>query len=105
MALKFALYFTNKDNQLKFAKMTTILPVNKYALDDDYFKFAKNNDLQTQARIISANQLNNLQIPLKNIRNKKELNTISSNYIQEILINNQDIKDALDNFANDWEKL
>ena len=105
MALKFALYFTNKDNQLKFAKMTTILPVNKYALDDDYFKFAKNNDLQTQARIISANQLNNLQIPLKNIRNKKELNTISSNYIQEILINNQDVKDALDNFANDWEKL
>ena len=105
LALKFALYFTNKDNQLKFAKMTTILPVNKNALEDDYFKYAKDNDLQSQARIISANQLNNLQIPLKNIRNKKELNTISSNYIQEILINNQDIKDVLDNFANDWEKL
>ena len=37
--------------------------------------------------------------------NKKELNTISSNYIQEILINDADIEITLEKFANDWEKL
>ena len=36
-ALKFALYFTNEKNQLHFAKLTTILPVNKNALKSDYF--------------------------------------------------------------------
>ena len=105
VALKFALYFTNKKNQLEFAKMTTILPVNKYALEDDYFKYSNESDIQSQARIISAKQLNYLQLPLQNIKNKKELNTISANYIQEILINNRNIKESLDDFSQDWSKL
>lgn len=104
-AVEFALYFTNKTNQLEFAKLTTILPVNKYALKDNYFKLTKTNDIQEKARIISANQLNSLQKPIPNIKNKKELNTLSSNYVQEILIKNKDIKETLDKFALDWENL
>lgn len=103
-ALKFALYFTNEKNQLKLAKMTTILPSNKKALEDDYFKIA-DESLQSKARIISSKQLENLQKPLKNIKNKKELNTLSSNYIQDMLINNVNIEKTLDNFAKDWQKL
>ncbi len=104
-AVDFALYLTNKQNQLEFAKLTTILPVNSKALKDDYFTVQDNSDLQTQARIISANQLNKLQPPLKNIKNKKELNTMSANYVQQILINNTDIKTTLDEFALNWQKL
>lgn len=104
-AIDFALYFTNKANQLEFAKLTTILPVNKEALNDNYFKSIKTNNIQEKARIISANQLNNLQKPITNIKNKKELNTLSANYIQEILIRNKDIKETLDKFAQDWQNL
>ena len=104
-ALKFALYFTNTENQLEFAKLTPILPANKYTLENNYFKNTDNNDLESKARTTSANQLNNLQKPLMNIKNKKELNTLSANYIQEILINNADIKTTLEKFAQDWEKL
>ena len=104
-ALEFALYFTNKTNQLEFAKMTPILPVNKEALKDEYFQQAENNDLSAQARIISANQLNNLQPPLAAIKNKKELNTICANHIQNILINNAPIKATLDKFSEEWQKL
>ena len=104
-ALNFALFFTNEYNQLELAKITTILPTNKYALNNEYFSTYTSNDIQTKARIISAKQLNNLQKPLKNIKNKKELNTLSANYIQEILINNADIKKSLDEFAKNWEKL
>lgn len=104
-ALKFALYLTNESNQLEFAKLTTILPVNKKTLNNNYFKQAETNDIQAKARIISAQQLNNLQKPIGNTKNKKELNTLSANYIQEILINNADIKETLDKFANDWRKL
>ena len=84
--------------------MTTILPTNKYALENDYF-IANENNLQSKARIISAKQLNKLQPPLKNIKNKKELNTLSANYIQEILINSADIEKTLEKFADDWQKL
>ena len=105
IALDFALYFTNEINQLEFAKMTTILPTNKNALENDYFKNTKDNDIQAQARIISATQLNYLQEPLKNTKNKKELNTLSDNYIQDILINNANIDETLNKFAQDWKKL
>lgn len=104
-ALLFALFFTNKTNQLEFAKLTTILPVNKETLNDRYFKSANINNIEETARIISANQLNNLQEPIQNIKNKKELNTLSANYIQEILIRNKDIKETLDKFSDDWSKL
>ncbi len=104
-ALKFALFLTNKENQLDFAKLTPILPVNKEALEDDYFKAGSNDDLQIQARKISADQLNYLQPPLKNIKNKKELNTLSANYIQEIIIKDAPVKETLDKFARDWNKL
>ncbi len=104
-ALKFALFFTNEENQLKFAKLTTILPVNKFALQNSYFSENKENDLQSQARIISAKQLSNLQPPVKNVKNKKDLNVLSSDCIQNILLNNSDIKSTLDNFSQDWQKL
>lgn len=105
IALDFAIYFTNKANQLELAKMTTILPVNKDALNDDYFKFSKSANIQDTARIISAKQLYNIQTPILNTQKKKELNTLSANYIQEILINNKDIKYSLDKFSEDWQKL
>lgn len=104
-AIKFALYFTNYENQLEFAKQTTIIPVNKQTLQNEYFKKSKENDIESQARIISAKQLENLQMPIQNIKNKKELNTLSSNYIQEILINNANIEETLNKFAQDWKKL
>lgn len=105
IALDFALYFTNKTNQLDFAKKTTILPVNKDSLKDEYFTYSTENNLKSKARIISAKQLLNIQEPIKNIKNKKELNTLSANYIQDILINNNDTKKTLDKFANDWKTI
>ena len=55
--------------------------------------------------MISAKQLQNIQKQIVNIKNKKGLNNLSSNYLQQILINNSDIKETLDKFALDWQKL
>ena len=104
-ALDFAIYFTNKANQLELAKMTTVLPVNKDALNDNYFKFSKSTNIQDIARILSAKQLYNIQPSISNTNKKKDLNTLSANYIQEILINNKNIKYSLDKFSEDWQKL
>ncbi len=103
-ALKFALYFTNKQNQLEFSKLTSVLPVNQDTLKDDYFIKNIEGDIQTQARIISATQLNKLQPQLK-YRNKKELNILSSDCIGQILINNANIKESLEKFYTSWVKL
>ncbi len=102
-ALKFILFFTNKANQTELTKLTTILPANKEALDLIFNKSITN--IEDKAIIQSAKQLNKLQPPISNVKNKKELNTLSSNYIQEILIKNGSVKDTLDKFSEDWSKL
>ena len=104
-ALKFALYFTNEENQLEFSKLTGVLPTNINSLKNSYFTHLNNDTLEEKARIICSKQLTNIQPSIKNIKNKKELNTLSANYVQEILIRDKDIKTTLDEFAQDWQKL
>jgi len=104
-ALKFAIFLTNKKNQIEFAKLTTILPVNVEALEDEYFKNIYLNDMQSKARVISAEQLKKIHVFSNDIKNKKELSVISSKYNKEIFINNKNIKDVLDKFSEDWKKL
>ena len=104
-ALKFALYFTNEENQIEFSKLTGVLPTNINSLKNSYFTHLNNDTLEEKARIICSKQLTNIQPSIKNIKNKKELNTLSANYVQEILIRDKDIKTTLDEFAQNWQKL
>lgn len=104
-ALKFALYLTNKENQLEFAKLTTILPVNQEALNDQYFKNYSDSDVISKARCISAKQLNNLNDPLPASRNQKEIITLMSTSIQEIMLSKDSTESVLKNTAKLWKDL
>ena len=104
-ALKFALYFTNEENQIEFSKLTGVLPTNINALKHPYFQISQNDTAEEKARIICAKQLENVQQTIITTKNKKELNTLSANYIQEILIKKNEIKTTRDKFAEDWKKL
>ncbi len=86
LALEFALLLTNKQNQLKLAKLTNVLPANKYALEDEYFKNCS-DDLVEKARCISANQLDNLQKEGFGDENKKTINEYVNRTLEEILLN------------------
>lgn len=55
-AAKFAHFVTNSQNQLRFAKLVTILPSTTEALEDDYF-INGDGSLTDQARIYSAQQI------------------------------------------------
>ena len=68
-ALKFAKYLTNEQNQLEFSKLTSVLPANKYALENDYFK--KDGTKEELARKISASQISENSASLLNFKNKK----------------------------------
>ena len=83
-ALKFALFLTNKNNQVELAKLTTILPVNNESLKDPYFNQYNNNDTISKARYLSAQQLNNLQKQVKFKNNRKEIITNKLYYQKQI---------------------
>ncbi len=104
-ALKFALFLLNKKNQLDFAKLTPILPVNAAALSDEYFTIAGENDLTAKARVISAKQLMRLQPQVKIEKNQKEILNMLNLTTQKIMLNKTDTKEALNGASEKWETL
>lgn len=85
MALKFALFLTNQENQLEFAKLTGVLPVNSETLKDNYFQ-ENDGTLSTKARKISAKQLNNLVKPFEYGENQKEIISEYNQFVQKFLL-------------------
>ena len=59
----------------------------------------------SQARVISALQLNNVNPVLKQQRNQKEINLLVNTAVQNILINNADIQKTLDETAQKWKEI
>ena len=104
-ALKFALFLTNEKNQLQLAKLTNIISPNKKTLKNAFYTRYRKDDLMSKARYISAKQLREIHPVLKQIKGQKEINLLLSTAIQEILINNADIKETLDEVAVKWENL
>lgn len=103
-AVKFILFLTNKDNQLALSKLTSVLSTNKDTLKDEFFS-SPGDDLLSNARYISAVQLKNPIEPLKIQRNRKEIISLSSNFIQKVLLTDENIDGLLLKFSQDWKKL
>lgn len=84
-AKEFINLMTDYKSQMALAKKTNVLPANKIALNDDYFKNC-DSELMENARCIAAKQLNN---PIKNdfgYKNKKEINDTINNYLEILLL-------------------
>ena len=101
----FRLPRTNEENQLELAKLTNILAVNKYALQDDFYTKTNNGDLMSKARVISAKQLNKIQPVYKTQKGQKDINNIINAAVQEILLDKGSTKDVLDKAAKDWKSI
>ncbi len=104
-ALKFALFLTNEQNQLELARLTNILVVNQYALENEFYTNYKDNDLMAKARVISAKQLNKVQPVYKTGKGQKDINNIINAATQEILLDKGDTKSILDRAAKDWNNI
>lgn len=102
-ALKFALFLTNRQNQLELAKLTSVLPVNKEALSDDYFK--KSATKEELARKISAEQIKNIGIGVKNSRNKKNIILLTNTALAEIMTGKSDTEQKINELCKKIEDL
>ena len=104
LAREFAFTLTNKDNQLKLSHLTNVLPANKYALNDNYFKNCS-SDLVEQSRCIASKQLNSLNTVSFSENNKKITNEEINKTLEEILLNNYDINKSVNNLASKLKAL
>jgi putative chitobiose transport system substrate-binding protein len=102
-ALKFALFVTNNDNQLAFAKAANVLPSTTKALADSYFKeVPATASTIEKARVISATQLQQAEVLTPRLKNIKFLQKAIYENLQAAMLNQKTVDKALEDAAQEW---
>lgn len=104
-ALKFALFVTNNDNQLTFAKAANVLPSTVTALKDSYFtQVAADAPASDVARSVSAKQMQDAEILLPAIKDIKELQKIVYDNLQAAMLDEKSVDQAIADAADEWDQ-
>jgi putative chitobiose transport system substrate-binding protein len=104
-AVKFALYVTNNENQLSFAKAANVLPSTTAALADRYFtEVTDTSDSLTKARAISANQMQDAEVLLPAIADVKELQKILYDNLQAAMLDEKTLDQAIADAEEEWNQ-
>lgn len=102
-AVKFALFLTNDENQLAFAKAANVLPSTKQALADSYFQnVPETASTVERARVISAKQLQQAEILTPTLRDSKRLQKAIYENLQAAMLGQKTVDQALEDAAQEW---
>ncbi|MEA5512702.1 sugar ABC transporter substrate-binding protein [Nodularia sp. UHCC 0506] len=103
-AVKFALFLTNDENQLAFAKAANVLPSTIKALGDSYFKNVPDNASTVEkARVISAEQLQQAEILTPTLKDSKRLQKAIYENLQAAMLGQKSVDQALEDAAQEWD--
>lgn len=104
-ALKFALFVTNDQNQLAFAKEANVLPSTVKALANPYFKsVAANSSSVDRARVVSASQMQQAEVLIPAIKNVNVLQRIIYDGLQAAMLGEKSVDRALSDAATEWNQ-
>ncbi|WP_017315583.1 ABC transporter substrate-binding protein [Mastigocladopsis repens] len=102
-ALKFALFLTNDENQLSFAKAANVLPSTVKSLTDSYFKDAPANaSTLDKARVISAQELQQAEVLTPRLKDIKRLQKAIYENIQAAMLGEKTVDKAVEDAAQEW---
>ena len=104
-ALKFALFVTNNQNQLTFAKAADVLPSTVQALSNNYFKTppADASPLE-KARIVSANQLQQAEVLIPAMKDLNLLQASIYENLQAAMLGEKTVEQAVADAAGQWNQ-
>lgn len=104
-ALKFALFVTNNENQLAFAKAADVLPSTVAALSDSYFKTlpADASSLE-KARVVSATQLKQAEVLIPAMKNLNVLQKAIYENLQAAMLDEKTVEQAVADAAQTWNQ-
>ncbi len=104
-ALKFALFVTNNQNQLAFAKAANVLPSTVQALSDSYFKTV-NADASSveKARIVSATQLKQAEVLIPAMKDINVLQKAIYENLQAAMLGEKTVDQAVADAAQEWNQ-
>jgi len=104
-ALKFALFVTNNENQLAFAKAASVLPSTVQALSDTYFKTLKPDASSVEkARVVSASQLQQAEVLIPAMKNLNVLQKTIYENLQAAMLDEKTVDQAISDAAQEWNQ-
>ncbi|MFD1362147.1 ABC transporter substrate-binding protein [Lentibacillus salinarum] len=105
-AVDFALFITNAENQVEFAKLTPILPSSKEALEDPYFtELPDDADPIDQVRITSAEQLPDAELLVPPMDNFNDLQTVMHDAFSRAMMGEMTPEEALTQAEEEWNAI
>ncbi|AFZ57541.1 sugar ABC transporter substrate-binding protein [Anabaena cylindrica FACHB-243] len=103
-AVKFALFVTNDENQLEFAKAANVLPSTVKALGDSYFKDAPANASTVEkGRFLSAQQMAKAEVLTPKIKDFKFLQKTIYENLQAAMLGEKTVDQAVEDAAQQWD--
>ncbi|MBD2615994.1 MAG: ABC transporter substrate-binding protein [Nostoc sp. ZfuVER08] len=104
-AVKFALFVTNDENQLAFAKAANVLPSTVKALSDSYFKdVPANASTIEKARVITAQQLQQAEILTPTLKDSNKLQKAIYENLQAAMLGEKTVDKAVEDAAQQWNE-
>ncbi len=104
-ALKFALYVTNNQNQLSFAKAANVLPSTTQALQDSFFKTPPANASPVdKARIVSASQMQDAEVLVPAMQDLQQLQKVIYENLQAAMLDQKTVDQAIADAAQAWDQ-
>ncbi|BAY30571.1 family 1 extracellular solute-binding protein [Nostoc carneum NIES-2107] len=102
-AVKFALFVTNDQNQLAFAKAANVLPSTVKSLADSYFKDVPASATTVdKARVISAQQLQQAEILTPTMKDFNKLQKAIYENLQAAMLDQKTVDKAVEDAAQQW---
>ncbi|NUN64695.1 sugar ABC transporter substrate-binding protein [Pseudanabaena biceps] len=106
LAVKFALYLTNADNQLAFTKVENLLPSTVKSSSDRYFtESSKDSPVLDRARVISASQLSQSEVLIPPAKGIEKLQKIIYEELQLAMLKEKSSEKAIASAAERWNSL
>ena len=104
-AVKFALYVTNPQNQLAFAKAANVLPSTVEALQDGYFKNVPTDaPAADRARVVSASGLTSAELLIPPLKDVKKLQKAIYDNLQAAMLDEKSVDQAVADAAKAWDQ-
>ncbi|MFM7381566.1 MAG: ABC transporter substrate-binding protein [Microcystaceae cyanobacterium] len=103
-ALKYALFVTNSDNQLAFAKEANVLPSTQAAIAQYIadLKASKDKSAVQQARQVSAEQLKDAEVLIPPMKNLNVLKKAIYENLAAAMLKQKTVDQALEEAAQTW---
>lgn len=104
-ALKFALFVTNNENQLAFAKAANVLPSTVQALSNSYFETLRADASSAdKARVVSARDLKQAEVLIPATKNLNVLQKAIYENLQAAMLDEKTVDQAVADAAQQWNQ-